>query len=70
MSRTESVGGTCGDGGGQYLGVDEAATYLCVSPRWMYRESGRHGVPRYYFGGRLRFKVTDLDNWAQQQKVL
>lgn len=35
----------------------------------MYRESQRHGLPRYYFGGKLRFKVADLDNWAQQQKV-
>ncbi|MFC8201887.1 helix-turn-helix domain-containing protein [Streptomyces sp. NPDC057298] len=63
MRRTELVGD-------RYLGVDEAATYLCVSPRWMYRESGRHGVPRYYFGGRLRFRVADLDSWAQQQKVV
>jgi hypothetical protein len=35
----------------------------------MYRESQRHGLPRYYFGGKLRFKVTDLDVWARQQKV-
>ncbi|MGK5448004.1 hypothetical protein [Streptomyces radiopugnans] len=35
----------------------------------MYRESQRHGLPRYYFGGKLRFKVADLDMWAQQQKV-
>ncbi|MBD0422734.1 helix-turn-helix domain-containing protein [Streptomyces sp. TRM S81-3] len=58
-----------GDGGGRYLGVDEAAVYLGMSRRWMYRESRRHGVPRYYFGGKLRFKVADLDNWAQQQRV-
>jgi excisionase family DNA binding protein len=57
------------DGGGRYLGVDEAAVYLGMSRRWMYRESRRHGVPRYYFGGQLRFKVADLDHWAQQQKV-
>ncbi|SOD90617.1 hypothetical protein SAMN06272765_6540 [Streptomyces sp. Ag109_G2-15] len=35
----------------------------------MYRESQRYGLPRYYFGGKLRFKVADLDNWARQQKV-
>lgn len=53
----------------RYLQVDEAAAYLGLSTRWIYRESQRHGLPRYYFGGKLRFKVTDLENWAQQQKV-
>ncbi|WP_420864032.1 helix-turn-helix domain-containing protein [Streptomyces deccanensis] len=66
----QPVRGTRGGGAGcPYLGVDEAATYLGMSRRWMYRESRRHGLPRYYFGGSLKFKVTDLDNWAQQQKV-
>ncbi|MEV4452556.1 MULTISPECIES: helix-turn-helix domain-containing protein [Streptomyces] len=55
--------------GHQYLKVDEAAAYLGLSRRWMYRESGRYGLPRYYFGGKLRFKVADLDHWARQQKV-
>ncbi|MGW2137585.1 helix-turn-helix domain-containing protein [Streptomyces sp. NPDC001773] len=53
----------------RYLGVDEAAAYLNLSRRWMYRESQRHGLPSYYFGRKLRFKVADLDVWAQQQKV-
>lgn len=69
MSRTNSVHGTPDQWTRPYLGVDEAAAYLNVSPRWMYRESQRHGLPRYYFGGKLRFKVTDLDVWARQQKV-
>ncbi|MBQ0855409.1 helix-turn-helix domain-containing protein [Streptomyces sp. BH-SS-21] len=53
----------------QYLRVDEAASYLGMSRRWMYRESQRHGLPRYYFGGKLRFRVGDLDSWARQQKM-
>ncbi|MFC9546977.1 helix-turn-helix domain-containing protein [Streptomyces sp. NPDC056956] len=69
MSRTDSVHGTGDERGSRYLGVDEAAAYLNLSRRWMYRESQRHGLPRYYFGGKLRFKVADLDVWAQQQKV-
>ena len=40
-----------------------------MSQRWMYRDSRRYGIPRYYFGGRLKFKVEDLERWAQQQKV-
>ncbi|WP_417198445.1 helix-turn-helix domain-containing protein [Streptomyces stelliscabiei] len=52
-----------------YLGVGQAATHLGLSRRWMYRESRRHGIPRYYFGGKLRFKVEDLDSWARQQRV-
>ncbi|WP_460075539.1 helix-turn-helix domain-containing protein [Streptomyces variabilis] len=69
MSRTDSLLGVRDQWTSRYLGVDEAAAYLNVSRRWMYRESQRHGLPRYYFGGKLRFKVVDLDVWAQQQKV-
>lgn len=53
----------------QFMGVNDAAVYLDVSERWMYRDSRRHGIPRYYFGGKLKFKVEDLDRWASQQKV-
>ncbi|MBN3933233.1 helix-turn-helix domain-containing protein [Streptomyces verrucosisporus] len=69
MNRTEAVHGVSGERTSRYLGVDEAAAYLNLSRRWMYRESQRHGLPRYYFGGKLRFKVADLNMWAQQQKV-
>ncbi|MBO8184222.1 helix-turn-helix domain-containing protein [Streptomyces spirodelae] len=53
----------------RYVGVSEAAFYLDVSKRWLYRESRRHGVPRYYFGGKLKFRLEDLDRWARQQKA-
>ncbi|MEV7085819.1 helix-turn-helix domain-containing protein [Streptomyces sp. NPDC093085] len=53
----------------QYIGISDAAQYLDMTERWMYRESLRHGLPRYYFGGKVKFKVQDLDRWAQQQKV-
>ncbi|WP_443052085.1 helix-turn-helix domain-containing protein [Streptomyces sp. NBC_00250] len=53
----------------RFLGIAEAAEYLDMSRRWMYRDSRRYGIPRYYFGGRLKFKVEDLERWAQQQKV-
>ncbi len=69
MIGAESVHGAAGGEGERYLGVDEAAVYLSMSRRWIYRESRRHGLPRYYFGGKIRFKVTDLEDWAQQQKV-
>ncbi|GLJ90303.1 helix-turn-helix domain-containing protein [Streptomyces poonensis] len=69
MRRAKAIHGTAEEERGRYLAVDEAAAYLSMSRRWMYRESRRHGLPRYYFGGKLRFKVTDLDDWAQQQRV-
>ncbi|MFV5992726.1 helix-turn-helix domain-containing protein [Streptomyces sp. NPDC056231] len=53
----------------RFLGIVEAAEYLDMSQRWMYRDSQRYGIPRYYFGGRLKFKVGDLERWAQQQRV-
>ncbi|MFF5454721.1 helix-turn-helix domain-containing protein [Streptomyces sp. NPDC012950] len=55
--------------GRRFLGIAEAAEYLDMSQRWMYRDSRRYGIPRYYFGGRLKFKIEDLERWAQQQKV-
>ncbi|MFD4749186.1 helix-turn-helix domain-containing protein [Streptomyces rubiginosohelvolus] len=51
------------------MGIVDAATYLDMSQRWMYRESRKHGIPRYYFGGKLKFRIDDLDRWARQQKV-
>ncbi|MYZ35690.1 helix-turn-helix domain-containing protein [Streptomyces sp. SID4917] len=54
----------------RFAGITAAAEYLDVSERWMYRESRRHGIPRYYFGGRLKFKIEDLDRWARQQRVV
>ncbi|MEV6477522.1 helix-turn-helix domain-containing protein [Streptomyces sp. NPDC051657] len=53
----------------RYVGISDASTYLGMSQRWMYRESRKHGIPRYYFGGRLKFRIDDLDRWAQQQKT-
>ncbi|MFC9734865.1 helix-turn-helix domain-containing protein [Streptomyces roseolus] len=53
----------------RFLGIAEASEYLGMSQRWMYRDSRRHGLPRYYFGGRVKFKLEDLERWAQQQKV-
>ncbi|WP_447035751.1 helix-turn-helix domain-containing protein [Streptomyces sp. DSM 118878] len=69
MRRKDTVHEAPSGWANRYLAVHEAAAYLNMSPRWMYRESQRHGLPRYYFGGKLRFKATDLDSWAQQQKV-
>ncbi|MFE4667487.1 helix-turn-helix domain-containing protein [Streptomyces sp. NPDC056716] len=70
LKRAGSAQEAGNDGAGRYLTVGEAAAYLAVSRRWMYRESGRHGIPRYYFGGNLRFSTTELDRWVQQQKTL
>ncbi|MFE8915247.1 helix-turn-helix domain-containing protein [Streptomyces globisporus] len=53
----------------RYVGISDASAYLGMSQRWMYRESRKHGIPRYYFGGRLKFRIDDLDRWAQQQKT-
>ncbi|MFD5473703.1 helix-turn-helix domain-containing protein [Streptomyces sp. NPDC127105] len=70
MSGLRPTRGIDGEGANcRYLKVDEAAAYLGLSRRWMYRESQHHGLPRYYFGGKLRFNVADLDNWAQQQRI-
>ncbi|WP_449475408.1 helix-turn-helix domain-containing protein [Streptomyces abikoensis] len=53
----------------RFIGLAGAAEYLDMSERWMSRESSKHGIPRYYFGRKVKFKVSDLDRWARQQKV-
>ncbi|MEU0845697.1 helix-turn-helix domain-containing protein [Streptomyces sp. NPDC005962] len=53
----------------EFIGVAAAAAYLDVSERWMYRQSLRYGIPRYRFGGKVKFKVVDLDRWARQQRI-
>ncbi|WP_443049438.1 helix-turn-helix domain-containing protein [Streptomyces sp. HD] len=52
----------------RYMGTSDASTYLDMAERWMYRESRRHGIPRFCFGGKLKFKGDDLERWVRQQR--
>lgn len=54
-----------------FLTREEAAEYLQVSPntlrQWAY--TGRHSIPYYPHGKRVKYRRRDLDEWLESQKV-
>ncbi len=66
----EEEGGTCMNGNGSnYLNTREAAAWLSLSPRTLdrYRVSG-DGPAFHRFGGRVRYLVADLEEWASARR--
>ncbi len=66
----EEEGGTCMNGNGSnYLNTREAAEWLSLSPRTLdrYRVSG-DGPAFHRFGGRVRYTVADLEEWASARR--
>ncbi len=66
----EEEGGTCMNGNGSnYLNTREAAAWLSLSPRTLdrYRVSG-DGPAFHRFGGRVRYAVADLEEWASARR--
>ncbi|MCG2624702.1 helix-turn-helix domain-containing protein [Arthrobacter sp. I2-34] len=53
----------------QYISRKDAAKYLGMSEKWL-AQTGRYLVPHYKFGGSCQYKLSDLDNWARQQRVM
>jgi hypothetical protein len=50
-----------------YLTREEAAKYLGLSSKTL--AQNKHTGPDYYkFFGRVLYKLSDLENWARQQK--
>lgn len=48
-----------------YVSIDPAASFLGVSPSWLYRRGDICGVPCYRVGNHRRYRISDLDKWAQ-----
>ena len=69
---SEKEGGTqMKDNGSNYLNTREAAAWLSLSPRTLdrYRVSG--GGPAFHrFGGRVRYRLADLEAWASSRRRL
>ena len=55
--------------GSNYLNTREAAEWLSLSPRTLdrYRVSG-DGPAFHRFGGRVRYLVADLEEWASARR--
>lgn len=49
-----------------YLTPDEAAVHLRVSRATFYRLAKREGFPVRYVGSRMRFLVSELDEWTRR----
>lgn len=54
----------------EFYSRKQAAAYLGVSEKWLAQTGMKIGPPRYKFGGMIRYRKTDLDNWARQQRVV
>ncbi|MFQ6227261.1 helix-turn-helix domain-containing protein [Nocardia sp. NPDC002869] len=53
----------------QYLSVAEAAAYLGTGVRFIRRLVAERRVVFYKVGGHVRFKVSDLETYAQAGRV-
>lgn len=54
----------------KFLSLAEAAEYLCMSRRWLYRHSSdpsdKYYIPRITMGRRYCFKIEELDKFAER----
>ncbi|MEU6814634.1 helix-turn-helix domain-containing protein [Streptomyces sp. NPDC046860] len=55
------------------MNAQQTAEYLNMSITWVYRDARKLGLVPYKFGqgrsAKLQFKITDVQAWAQQQKL-
>lgn len=51
------------------LDTIEAAKYLGVAPATLqvWRSTGRYCIPFLKIGGRVRYRLSDLDNWLKSR---
>jgi len=54
--------------GSQFLTTRESAEYLGVPVRMIQRLRSERRVAAYRLGRHLRFKVSDLDGWAEANR--
>jgi excisionase family DNA binding protein len=47
-----------------FITEDEAATYLNIS-KTLFKTSVRTHIPTYKFGRSVRFKIKDIERWAE-----
>ncbi|MGW2209748.1 helix-turn-helix domain-containing protein [Streptomyces sp. NPDC001781] len=56
-----------------FMNARQAAEYLNMSITWVYRDAPKLGLKPYKFGhgpsAKLQFKVSEVDAWAQRQRL-
>jgi len=48
----------------------EAAEYLNIHPKTLAAHARKGKVPAIHMGGRWRFRVSELNQWLDKQKVM
>lgn len=51
------------------VGAAEAAAYLGRPVSWLYDRWRSLGIPAYRVGARLSFRLSELDEWLDAQRV-
>jgi excisionase family DNA binding protein len=70
--RKQVIGSGNGNGEDSFLNILEAAQLLNQHDSWIYRrtmKNGKESIPHYRFGGLLRFKKSELLEWAESKRV-
>jgi excisionase family DNA binding protein len=52
----------------RFMGVREVAHYLRVKPSTIYSMAGNRKIPFYRIGRQIRFRKSEIDQWAQELK--
>jgi excisionase family DNA binding protein len=53
-------------GSDRLLTADEVATFLRVTPAWVYSETRHHRIPHLRLGRYVRFRQSALDAWMEE----
>jgi predicted DNA-binding transcriptional regulator AlpA len=50
----------------RYINLEEAAQFLSTNTGWIYSNHKILKIPTHYLGRKLRFKISELDNWMKE----
>ena len=53
----------------QFYSIEDISKYLDVSIPYIRKLVRAKLIPYYRFGNRLKFKITEIDEWVENRKV-
>jgi excisionase family DNA binding protein len=56
-------------GSNKLISAREAAGYLGVSKTTVYERYEEWGLPAYWVGANLRFRIRDIELWLERRRV-
>ena len=51
------------------MNLDQLAQFLGVTPRWIYNNHQKLGIPALQIGRTLRFRPCDVDAWLDTRRT-